>query len=363
MDKDIDINKGRKELFMKHGGDTLSYKHMYEGELIDFSSNINPLGFPKGLVEAIVDDIDQLTKYPDIQYRELKQEIGRYLGCSTKEVLLGNGAVEIIDNMIMLFHRVVVFVPCFCEYIERAEIHKKEVIKLALNEEFSINTELLRENTKAGDLIILGNPNNPTGKRIPLEKLKELIELVEEKDSFLLLDEAFFEFCSKDYDSIELFGNSKNVCIIRAATKFFALPGIRLGYGFTNVSLAEKYNSIVLPWNVNSVANSVGLRIFKDADYIRESKEYIMQQREYLMERLKKIEELKVFETDTNFILLKLQNTREDELFEYLLHKGIVIRKASSFEGLDKSYIRIAVKGQGDNDKLIRCMEEFYSKR
>jgi threonine-phosphate decarboxylase len=346
---------------MKHGGDTLSYKHMYNGELIDFSSNINPLGFPKGLIQTIVDDINELTKYPDIQYRELKQEIARYLGCGTNEVLLGNGAVEIIDNMIMLFSRIVVFVPCFCEYIERAEIYQKEVIKLALNKEFSIDIRLLRENIKAGDLIILGNPNNPTGKRISLEKLKELIELVEARNSFLLLDEAFFEFCLKDYDSIKLFGNSKNVCVIRAATKFFALPGIRLGYGFANTDIAEKYNSNVLPWNINSIANSVGLKIFKEADYIRESKEYIKLQREYLTAELKKIKQVKVFETDTNFILLKLKNTNEDEIFEYLLQKGIVIRKASSFEGLDESFIRIAIKGHEDNKKIIQYIEEFCS--
>jgi threonine-phosphate decarboxylase len=348
---------------MKHGGDTLSYTHMYKGKLVDFSSNINPLGFPKGLVETIVEDIQELTKYPDIQYRALKQEISRYLGCNAKEVLLGNGAVEIIDNIIMLFHRVVVFVPCFCEYIERAEIHKKEVIRLALDEEFSVDTSLLRENIKAGDLIILGNPNNPTGKRIPLGNLKEIIKLVEGKDSFLLLDEAFFEFCSKDYDSIELFGKSKNVCIIRAATKFFALPGIRFGYGFANVDLAEKYSSIVLPWNINSIANSVGLKIFKETDYIRESKEYMKQQRAYLLENLERIKELTVFKTDTNFILLKLRNTDEDEIFEYLLSKGIVIRKASSFAGLDKSYIRVAIKGHQDNEKLIQYMKEFYKQK
>jgi threonine-phosphate decarboxylase len=224
---------------MRHGGDLLSYSKDFVGRLIDFSSNINPLGYPKGLEESLVSSFTDLMVYPDIKYRKLKKAVAQYLGCDEGEIILGNGAVEIINNLVMLFDRVIVFTPCFSEYIERPRILGKEVLKLPLKEDFSIDIDLIRENISAGDLVILGNPNNPTGRRIPKDLLMDIHELVRSNAAHLLLDEAFYEFCPLDYDSIELFRSSNNICVIRAATKFFALPGIRLGYGFLSSKLAE----------------------------------------------------------------------------------------------------------------------------
>lgn len=348
---------------MKHGGDTISYSMKFDGELIDFSSNINPLGYPKIINTTVVEALKELTIYPDINYRALKEEISQYLGCSKGAIILGNGAVEIINNFSILFKRTVVFTPCFIEYVERPLVNGKEIVEIPLNEDFTIELEALKEKIRAGDLLILGNPNNPTGKRIPKELLQGIHSLVEEKNAFLLLDEAFYEFCEEDYDSIKLFRKSRNICVIRAATKFFALPGIRLGYGFVSQELVGKYNLIALPWNINSFANAVGKVIFKDYDYINSSKAYISLQRANMLAKLKFIKGIKVYETDSNFILLKLLKGNEDEVFEHLLSKGIMIRKASSFHGLDKSFIRVAIKSAKDNEYLLDCLGEYFLKR
>ena len=175
----------------------------------------------------------------------------------------------------------------------------------------------------------------------------------------MLLDEAFFEFCPTDYDSVEIFKDSVNICIIRAATKFFALPGIRLGYAFAAPDFAEKYGKVESPWSVNSYANAAGRVIFKDNVYIESTKEYIKQEREYLSNMLSEIEWIKAYRSDANFILIKLLKHDEDIVFDRFIKNGIMIRKASSFEGLDKSYIRIAVKDRESNNKLIRLFKEF----
>ncbi|MCX7883590.1 MAG: aminotransferase class I/II-fold pyridoxal phosphate-dependent enzyme [Caloramator sp.] len=344
---------------MIHGGDLISFKDLYDGKIIDYSSNINPLGYPKVLNKVLEDALKDADKYPDIKYRNLKKSISKYLGCSEEEVVVGNGAVEIIDVFIMMFKRIITFNPCFIEYEKRAKIHNKEVLEFFLDENFNIDINLLYENIKEGDCLILGNPNNPTGKRINEDILKNIVRLIENRNAFLILDEAFYEFCPFFYDSIKLFKESKNVAIIRAATKFFALPGIRLGYAFTNSNTARKYDETVLPWSVNVFADVAGSIIFDNISYLQNTKEYINEQRQYLLKELKNVSCLKVFDTDCNFILIKLLKGNEDDLFCFMIKRGILIRKASSFKGLDKTYIRIAVKDFENNSYLIKCFKEY----
>lgn len=344
---------------MIHGGDVLSYKNLYEGDIIDFSSNINPLGPPKILNDILNNAFKDVEKYPDIMYRNLRKSISKYLCCSDDEVVVGNGAAEIIDVFIMMFNRTVVFHPSFTEYEKRSRIHNKEVLELYLDEDFNIDIDLLEKNIKKGDCIILGNPNNPTGKRIKEDVLKNIVKVVEDREAFLLLDEAFFEFCPFYYDSIKLFRESSNVAVIRAATKFFALPGIRLGYAFTNKTIAEKYYKLSLPWSVNVFAEAAGRVIFDENLYMQRTREYINEQRYYLIENLRRINILMVFDTDCNFILIKLLKGDENKLFDFMIRKGILIRKASTFKGLDKSYIRVAVKDFNSNKYLIECFKEY----
>lgn len=346
---------------MEHGGDLLTYKDEYKGELIDFSSNINPLGRPEGLDKAIMDDFKQVEAYPDIQYRELKESLAGYLNCETNNVLLGNGAVEIINNFIMFADRVVVFKPSFSEYELRARVHKKDLLIISYLEDFSLRLDVLKKSLKRGDLLILGNPNNPSGLRIEESILVEVYKCVKDADAFLLLDEAFYEFCPEDYDSIELFKEDgyKNVGIIRAATKFFALPGLRLGYACASENIVKMIQTIELPWSINSVANTAGQTIFSDKDYIKASKEYIQIEREYLLKELKTIKGIQAYKSDTNFILIKLVDYDEEEIFHKLLKKGILVRKCSSFKELGENHIRIAVKDREKNSILIQALKKF----
>jgi threonine-phosphate decarboxylase len=224
--------------------------------------------------------------------------------------------------------------------------------------DFKVSAELVQDYLKAGDLLILGNPNNPTGRRIKKTELIRIQKLTENRGAFLLLDEAFFEFCPKDYDSIQLFHGEKNVCVIRAATKFFGLPGVRLGYAYADQNIVRRHNEMALPWRINAIADLIGRVIFQETDYINKSKACVDQQRRFMLSELKKIDGIKVYDTDTNFILIKLLHCHEDELFQRVIQKGILVRKASSFEGLDKTYIRVAIKDQESNTKLINVLKE-----
>ena len=350
---------------MEHGGDLLTYKNCFDGRLVDFSSNINPLGFPEGLEERLKNSFDTLTSYPDIQYRALRKSVSNYLNCDYNNVLVGNGAVEIINDFIMLADRVMVMVPGFSEYENRALIHGKKVVRIPYKKDFTVDIDILRDLVKKDDLLILGNPNNPTGLRIKEDTLSDIYLLMESGGGYLLLDEAFFEFCPKDYNSIELFKkyNYRNVGIIRAATKFFALPGIRLGYGCASDKKVEEIRKIRLPWSINSLADISGQYICNNKkhikDYIEKSRDYIERERDYLQGELSKISGIVPVPSHSNYILIKLIDWDGEYIFNFFLEKGILIRKFGSFVGLPKNYIRIAVKDSENNRRLIQIFKEL----
>lgn len=344
---------------MIHGGDVITYRGAYDGRIIDFSSNINPLGPPEGLKNVLDKAYEELTSYPDIHYRELRANVAGYLRCSSDQVIAGSGAIEIISNICMMFRRTVVFAPCFTEYIKRPEVFGRDVLRLPMTRHFQIDAYALEQNLMQGDLLILGNPNNPTGNRIPEDILISICDIVDKKESFLLLDEAFFEFCPDDYDSIRLLNGRRNVCIIRAATKFFALPGIRLGYAFGDHDFIRRYREVEAPWSINSYANAAARCIFKDRDYVKRTRDYIKNEREYMFHELSTIDTIKAYKSQTNFILIKLLKNDECHVFDNFLKRGIMIRKASDFEGLDKSFIRIAVKDHESNMRIIDCFKEL----
>ncbi len=353
--------KGSKGDIVKHGGDLLTYKKEFRGELVDFSSNINPLGRPKGLDDFLIRAFKDLEVYPDIKYRKLKHSISEYFNCERENVLVGNGAVEIIDNFIILANRVAVCTPSFIEYEERATVHGKPLRRIPYKSDFSLDfgsLEALEEN----ELLILGNPNNPTGLRIPKDDLMKVYELVVKRKAFLLLDEAFYEFCPEDYDSIEIFKkySYERVGIIRAATKFFALPGIRLGYGCASQEKTIEISKVELPWSVNTLADAAAQYIFKDKEYIEKSKDYIDKERRFLLQELKKVREIQPYETHTNYILIKLLSWDEEIVFNHFLKLGIIIRKCSSFQGLENNHIRVAIK---DREKNMLLLEGFKTLR
>ncbi|MDO5714279.1 MAG: histidinol-phosphate transaminase [Tissierellia bacterium] len=346
---------------MRHGGDITTYSKLYQNELIDFSSNINPLGYPKGLKEFWKKHMNEGIKYPDIKYRKLKSHIAHYLHCNEDEVLVGNGAMEILDAVYNLCQNVEICYPSFGEYLDRAKIRKLNVTSIPLKDDLTVDMKLLDETLQENTIFILGNPNNPTGYRLEKDKLLKIYQMVREREGLLVLDEVFFEFCDYDYDSIELFRayEFERVVIIRAATKYFALPGVRLGYACTNKRLIEELNKIILPWNVNIFADLAGQYIFNQEVYMEDSKKWIRSEREYVTTELEKLPGIKVYPGDCNFLLIQLQNHLEEEVLTFFLERGILIRTCSSFQGLGNNHIRIAIKGRDDNNKLLEVFREF----
>ncbi len=349
-----------------HGGDVYTEGIFKGKKLIDFSSNINPFGVPTSFKEHIGEALESAVRYPDIQYRELKSNIVEYLNkdfeINEDYLVLGNGASEIIDLSLSCFKSVLIPVPSFSEYEGSASKWgcNKEYSYLDNNMKFKYK-DILKKLKKA-EAIIIGNPNNPSGNIIEKESFREILDYCEAKGKTIIIDEAFVEFTgSSSISFLEELPKFKCLFVIRAITKSFALPGIRFGFGISsNIELIRKIKEKQNPWNINCFVETAVKYIFKDEGYIKTSQEWIKEQREVLSEALKTISFIdRVYETNSNFILCRLKGIDCDKLYELCIQRGVLIRRAENFKGLDNAFVRLAIKVKNSNELLINNLKEI----
>lgn len=348
-----------------HGGNTYSYKQ----KLIDFSSNINPLGVPESFKKMLNDNIDEFTKYPDINYAELRKAIADYINIEAIDFIVpGNGAVELLYRAIGKSgkRKLIGLMPTFSEYSRAASFYGMDFISVACFDEAfqAAAIDKIVDKADKDSVVIICNPNNPTGTLIEKAQMQKLAEQLREKDSLLIVDEAFMEFTT-DYPKNSMISelhNYQNVMVVKAATKFFGMPGIRLGYAVSKNSLwLSSIRESLEPWNVNTAAVIAGSCIFKDYEYIMKSRAWIEEERVYLYNSLDSVANIKVYKSSANFHLVKLSDKNIDawKLKHGLLQQGILIRTPEGFEGLNGQYIRLAVKDKASNEMLIKCLENY----
>ena len=369
---------------MIHGGDVYTDGLLRGRELIDYSSNINPLGVPKSFIDNINDAVISLTRYPDIQYRRVLSALKEYTNCPSEYFVLGNGAAEIIDLVIACHKSLLIVVPSFVEYeidaekwncrIEysylKEEINSKDLLKTEYAQ-LSYDYEDILKKLQKVDAVILGNPNNPNGNIIDKGQFQKIIEYCESNNKVIIIDEAFIEFTGDSQHSfVTEVKKYKCLFIIRALTKFFAMPGIRFGYGISsNATLVKDIKEKQNPWNINCFAEVAVTHVLKDSGYIEKSKEWISEERPRFLNLLKSSNFIdKVFLTYANYVLCKLNGLafesgiNSEEFYKLCLDQGFVIRKADNFRGLDKQYIRLAIKDRSNNEKLIAMFQDLSVK-
>ena len=333
-----------------------------ENDIIDFSSNVNP-HIISDLGKYVLEGLEKSRSYPDINYTNLRNNISDYIKVDSELIIPGNGATEIIYLLMKsIKRRLAILNPTFSEYGRGAKLNNLEIIDFHLKEEnnFSIDLDEIQKNMDKFDSLFICNPNNPNGK---VKDLNELLDLMIENDKLLIVDETFMEFVGEEekYSLINKIEQTPNLFILKAVTKFFGMPGLRLGYGVTsNKQIINNIYEYKEPWTINSFAENLSNYLFKDKEYINVSKDYYINERKFMLEELRKISRLKVYDTDTNFVLIKLDDDEANSLKLELFEKyNILIRDASNFIGLDKSYIRVAIKSHNDNKVLIESLRKI----
>ena len=339
------MNKG-------HGANI--FKYSKSGDLLDFSSNINPYGPTERVKNNIREHLDLIARYPDVSYGKLFDVLEKYLGVDKTHISLGNGAMEVIDATISLYENIVIFEPAFMEYEIRARVQKKNIKKINLDSSFKPNVHDLDfdlENT----LVIITSPHNPSGVSLSKKEFDAIYEKVSNNGGAILMDEAFHEFSSVDYDLAKEISKYKNLFVVRAATKFFSLPGLRLGYLVSNFK--NDIDNHIPTWSVSSLVENLGEDLLLDEEFIISSKAKLAKSRDKLFLELKKIDGVHPIPSDANYILIKTDFDNE-MLFQNLLKKGILVRMCDNYANLGHQYIRVTVKKDEDNEKLLKALKE-----
>ena len=343
-----------------HGGDIYSRQIR-----LDFSVNGNPLGMPDAAAQALREAIQHVGEYPDITAVTLTEAVSFMLSAQSgreipKEYLLfGNGASELFLAIMHALkpENIVIPVPSFYGYEYAAKAADSHIKYVYLPEEttFCPGKELLQALTADTDLLFLANPNNPTGKLLSREYLRELLEHCRHQGIIVVLDECFIEFCETDREQpISLLGKIdqyENLLLVRAFTKSFAMPGVRLGYLVcSNEELREKICRQLPEWNLSVFAHRAGIVCAEQAEqYLQDTVEYVKTERAYLREGLEALG-IRVVSGEADFLLLYTTQP----IYDRLLAKGILIRNCENFRGLGEGYYRIAVKKQEENEVLLR---------
>lgn len=355
-----------------HGGDIYSVKEKFGKtaevpEILDFSANLNPLGLPDGVRQAIAEAAGNFDIYPDPLCRELVAGLARYEEVPEEWLICGNGAADIIYRTVIARKpkKAMVLAPTFAEYEEALCALDCEVIYYGLSEEngFQADEGLPDALTEELDMLFLCNPNNPTGHLLTKAYVLKILERCSKLGILLVVDECFNDFLEEpeEYSVKEYAGDFDNLLILKAFTKIYAMAGLRLGYCITaNKELIRRIRNAGQPWSVSVPAQTAGLRAMEEIEYLRRTREVIRQERTFLESQLKTLG-ITVFPSSANYIFLKETCPREKPLHELLLERGILIRNCDNYRGVGPGYYRICIKTHEENLKLIEALKSCYS--
>lgn len=347
----------------EHGGNIhkISRDLKDERKLIDFSANINPLGPPEWVRPLLSRNIENLIHYPDPDNTDFVNAISSQSGINPEEIVVANGTTELLYTIMRVVEcsRVVVPVPSYVDYLQAAEQGGKDIVTIPLREQddFNVNIEEIISTAQPGDLVVLATPNNPTGNSVDRNELLKLMSTLGE--TLFLVDEAFLDFLP---EAQSVGGTTPNVITLNSMTKFYGVPGLRVGYGTLPKDLARKVREYIPPWSVNSLAQVFAADALKDHGYQEATRRECVLLREDLATKLAKIPYLKVFSSRANYLFIKLLKGTSKSLYKYCLENGILIRKCDNYLGLENPsvFFRVAVRNSSENKRLVQMLEGFF---
>ena len=353
---------------VQHGANLFDLQKKYGfklEEIMDFSSNINPFGPDPESLQVLVDHIDMAKVYPDPAYVDLRQSISAYTGCDPDHIVLGAGTTDLLASYIGLVHpeKALLNSPCYSEYERELDKIGAQVFHYNLDKtrDFVFDVEeiidLIQKNSI--DLYVLTNPNNPTGSVL---KVGDVEKILDQTEAHLLIDETYIEFTDKEkYTSTYLASQKDRLFVVRSTSKFFASPGIRLGYGIlSEKEYLDKLTNELTLWGVNIYADLMGTHMFQNKAYQDQVYAHTEGERRRMMDRLSKLKSIKVYPSFGNFILVELLEDMDAKtLRDQLLPRKLVIRDCASFPNLSPFFFRFCILSKEENDLLLDGLEDL----
>ena len=313
-------------------------------DVLDLSASVNPLGPPPGVSDAIRQALDRLAHYPERCAPELTKRLAAHWQVSPDQIICGNGATELIHFVARTWRQdeVTLAAPTFSEY-HRAYPEAR----------------MSSWNAFAGSgLVVLTQPNNPTGEAVPFEGLRDWLL---SSDRPVLIDESFIEFAGLP-STVVLTPRRPNLLVLRSLTKFYALPGLRVGALVGHPDLIRALGCRREPWQVSTLAEAGALAALDDSEYAERSVQLIARERIWLWKQLWKIPGIKPVHSSANFFLVHLDCTA-DEICGWFLERKVILRNCSGWPGLPGEAVRFAIRTRAENERIIALFKEYFCGR
>jgi threonine-phosphate decarboxylase len=354
-----------------HGGQlrTLAAQFGIEEEsLLDFSASISPYPPSDASIDTLCKSIRErtvVTRYPETNYIALKDAIAQYLGVATNSICAGNGGMALLAAVLRVLksRKCLVLAPAFAEYervLTSCDV-KQCILGLSEEDGFAINAERIldRLRTVEADVLLLANPHSPSGRLYTAAELIELQRRAANLGVDTIVDEAFIDYAPDESLCCGAVRTTR-LAVLRSLTKFFAMPGLRVGYAVAHPEICAKLDAAMPLWPVDSIAAEAACLALWDATWIEEIRENNRRERVWLAERLWELG-VEVFPGAANYLLFKIGEKVDGmELWRKLIvEHGIVIRSCANFQGLGSWHFRVAVRTRGENERLIAALGDY----
>ena len=363
-----------------HGGNIFQFAHeqrIEPYEVVDFSANINPLGPSQRGLDALNAQLRYISHYPDATNDDVLNAIADTYEMDKHQIIVGNGAAELLYAICRLPGYTGAFVPApgFSEYKEALEASKIPVRDIFYrpweddNGKPYFEVPYLALETFAAELkgqdgriiVFLGNPNNPDGTLLDKDHIRTVASMLKDANSLLVIDESFIDFVGNDplqdneHSIRSLVNEFDNIIVVHSFTKFYAVPGLRIGAAFANETLITQLQQYIPSWSVNTLAQAYTKAALNDVDYIKRTKQELNDERAFMYNALDAIEGITVYPPSANFILFQVnqEGITANYINEELKKYNMIVRNCDSYVGLTNHWVRIAIKDHDTNIKLV----------
>ena len=363
-----------------HGGNIFQFAHeqrIEPYEVVDFSANINPLGPSQRGLDALNAQLRYISHYPDATNDDVLNAIADTYEMDKHQIIVGNGAAELLYAICRLPGYTGAFVPApgFSEYKEALEASKIPVRDIFYRPREDDNgkpyfevpylaLETFAAELKGQDgriIVFLGNPNNPDGTLLDKDHIRTVASMLKDANSLLVIDESFIDFVGNDplqdneHSMRSLVNEFDNIIVVHSFTKFYAVPGLRIGAAFANETLITQLQQYIPSWSVNTLAQAYTKAALNDVDYIKRTKQELNEERAFMYNALDDIEGITVYPPSANFILFQVnqEGITANYINEELKKYNMIVRNCDSYVGLTNHWVRIAIKYHDTNIKLV----------
>ncbi|WP_067934314.1 cobyric acid synthase [Alicyclobacillus kakegawensis] len=357
----LDVHGGRIEDYMEDTG-------LAETEIVDFSANINPLGPPRSVQAAIADALPSVRHYPDIHQRQVRRVLSERFQVGEECILCGNGASEVIDLFFRALRpaRVHLVEPAFAEYARfarrsGADIHVLTAASELLAGRLEPVLKRLDAAVRPGDAVVLNNPHNPSGRFFFRSVWEPFVLDWAERGVWVLCDESFLDF-RKDGDAhsaIHLSAQTRRLVTVRSATKVYAMPGLRFGFGVAHPDTVRRLEAGRDPWSVNRLAQAAAAAAYQDDSFLQETWRWLAEEQDFLAARWGREADWRWYAGDANFFLVRWNDASVEGLLVYLQRQGLFLRSCANFPGLGPNFLRIAVRSRPENERLWQAVTSY----